>query len=85
MKIRRWSAPGKTVSVAFNSSARCRAARSCSRLGKAAQFIPIRFTCFNKLTRDDKLLLSFDACVLAAALGREITAASSFTATTTPR
>ena len=42
--------------------------------GKAAQFIPIRFTCFNKLTRVDKLLLGFDACVLSAALGREITA-----------
>ena len=29
--------------------------------GKAAQFIPIRFIFFNKLTKDDKLLLAFDA------------------------
>jgi hypothetical protein len=29
--------------------------------GKAAQFIPIRFIFTNKLTKDDKLLLAFDA------------------------
>ena len=40
--------------------------------GKAAQFVPIRFIFRNKLTRDDKLLLAFDAFVLSAALGREI-------------
>jgi len=32
-------------------------------LGRFAQFMPIRFTFFNKLTRDDKLLLVFDALV----------------------
>ena len=41
--------------------------------GKAAQFIPIRFVFRNKLTKDDKLLLAFDALVLSATLGREIT------------
>ena len=30
--------------------------------GKAAQFIPIRFVFTNKLGKDDKLLLAFDAC-----------------------
>jgi hypothetical protein len=40
--------------------------------GKAAQFIPIRFLYRNKLTRDDKLLLAFDAFVLTQALGREV-------------
>ncbi|MBE0539850.1 MAG: IS66 family transposase [Verrucomicrobia bacterium] len=40
--------------------------------GKAAQFIPIRFIWRNKLTKDDKLLLAFDAFVLGQALGREI-------------
>ncbi|MBI4661562.1 MAG: TM0106 family RecB-like putative nuclease [Verrucomicrobia bacterium] len=40
--------------------------------GKAAQFIPIRFVFFNKLTKDDKLLLAFDAFVLSTALGRAI-------------
>lgn len=37
-----------------------------------AQLIPIRFIFTNKLTRDDKLLLAFDALVLSEMLGREI-------------
>ncbi len=40
--------------------------------GKPAQFIPIRFIWRNKLTKDDKLLLAFDAFVLAQAIGRDI-------------
>ncbi len=40
--------------------------------GKAAQFIPIRFIFFNKLTKDDRLLLAYDAFVLRQALGRDI-------------
>lgn len=40
--------------------------------GKAAQFIPIRFIYRNKLTKDDKLVLAFDALVLAQTLGRDI-------------
>src|SRR5688572_2813112 len=40
--------------------------------GRAAQFIPIRFIFRNKLTKDDKLLLAFDAFVLSQALEREI-------------
>jgi predicted RecB family nuclease len=40
--------------------------------GKAAQFVPIRFVFRNKLTRDDRLLLAFDALVLCQVLGREI-------------
>ena len=38
--------------------------------GKAAQFIPIRFIHRNKLTRDDRLLVAFDALVLSELLGR---------------
>ena len=41
--------------------------------GKAAQFVPIRFIFRNKLTKDDKLLLAFDAFILSEMLGREIT------------
>src|SRR2546426_8366475 len=41
--------------------------------GKAAQFMPIRFIFTNKLGRDDKLLLAFDAFVLSEMLGREVT------------
>jgi predicted RecB family nuclease len=40
--------------------------------GKPTQFIPIRFIYTNKLTRDDRLLLAFDALVLLEALGREV-------------
>ena len=40
--------------------------------GQPSQFIPIRFIFTNKLTRDDKLLLAFDALVLAERLGREV-------------
>ena len=40
--------------------------------GRAAQFIPIRFIFFNKLGKDDRLLLAFDAFVLSVVLGRDI-------------
>jgi len=40
--------------------------------GKAARFIPIRFIFRNKLTKDDKLLLAFDAFVLSETLGRDV-------------
>ena len=40
--------------------------------GKPAQFIPIRFTLFNKLSKDDRLLVAFDALVLSEALGRPV-------------
>ena len=53
--------------------------------GRPAQFIPIRFVFFNKLTKDDRLLLAFDAFVLSEAMGREVASARSSTATTTPR
>lgn len=39
---------------------------------KPVQFIPIRFTFFNKVTRDDKLLLAFDGFVLSEMLGQEV-------------
>ena len=41
--------------------------------GKPAQFIPIRFVFTNKLTKDDRLLVAFDALVLSEMLGREVT------------
>jgi predicted RecB family nuclease len=40
--------------------------------GRTAQFVPIRFVFRNKLNRDDKLLLAFDARVLSEALSREV-------------
>ena len=38
---------------------------------KPTQFIPIRFVFTNKLSKDDKLLLAFDAFVLSRLLGRD--------------
>jgi predicted RecB family nuclease len=40
--------------------------------GKSALFIPIRFAYNNKLGKDEKLLLAFDAFVLSSALGRDV-------------
>jgi predicted RecB family nuclease len=43
--------------------------------GRAAQFIPIRFLFRNKPTKDDKLLVAFDAFVLSEMLGRKVSVA----------
>ena len=51
--------------------------------GKVAQFIPIRFEFTNKLGKDEKLLLAFDAFVLSEMLGRRSASAKSSMATTT--
>ena len=40
--------------------------------GKPAQFIPIRFVFYNKLTKSDRLLLAFDALVLSEVLGCQV-------------
>jgi len=40
--------------------------------GQPAQFVPIRFIYRNKFTKDDKLLLAFDAFVLSEMLGRAV-------------
>ncbi len=40
--------------------------------GNPAQFVPIRFVFTNKLTRDDKLLLVFDALALSETIGRNV-------------
>jgi predicted RecB family nuclease len=41
--------------------------------GRPAQFIPYRFEFINKLAKEHKLLLAFDAFLLAEVLGREVT------------
>ena len=40
--------------------------------GRSAQFIPYRFEFANKLAKEHKLLLAFDALLLSEVLGREI-------------
>src|SRR2546421_6627466 len=52
--------------------------------GAPTQFIPIRFIDTDKLTRDDRLLLGFDAFVLSETLGREVDLVRSSTETTLP-
>ncbi len=42
------------------------------RPGKMSQFIPIRFVAFNKIAKDDRLAVTFDALALANVLGRAI-------------
>ena len=42
------------------------------RQDQPAQFIPIRSIFANKLTKDDKLLLAFDALAFSQVLGREV-------------
>ena len=40
--------------------------------GQATQFVPIRFSFANKLAKDDKLLVAFDALALSQIVGRDI-------------
>ena len=40
--------------------------------GKSAQFVPIQFVFRNKLTKDDRLQMAFDALVLSQLLGRNV-------------
>ena len=40
--------------------------------GSPAQFIPIRCVFTNKLTKDDRVLVAFDALALSESLGREV-------------
>jgi predicted RecB family nuclease len=40
--------------------------------GRPTQFIPIRFTPRNKLTKDDRLLLAFDALTISEMMGRHV-------------
>jgi hypothetical protein len=46
--------------------------------GRPAMFVAMRFIFTNKLGRDDKLLLAFDALVLSEAMGRENTSSSNW-------
>lgn len=57
-----------------NLQCSCQAVEQIPSAGRArtAQFVPIRFVFRNKLTRDDKLLLAFDARVLSEVLSREV-------------
>jgi hypothetical protein len=53
--------------------------------GNPAQFIPIRCVFTNKLTKDDRVLVAFDALALSEVLGREVSLGKIIHGTTTPR
>jgi len=44
--------------------------------GKSGQFMPIRFVFTNKVTKDERLRLAFDALVLSEMLGRDVSPTS---------
>ena len=40
--------------------------------GQSSEFTPIRFFANNKLTRENKILVAFDALVLSKVLGHDV-------------
>ena len=62
------------IAHAGNTESRIHAVEKLPSLGrgKPAVFIPIRFIFTNKLSRDDRLLLAFDALTLSAFIGRNV-------------
>ena len=78
-KSGRWClAPGLAVQVKMDSCVLESELHAVQRVpakgrGKPVQLIPIRFAFKNKLAREDRLLLAFDAFVLSKSLGREVT------------
>lgn len=78
MKVAKWRlAASLSVQVKIDSCVLESEIHAIERLpaegrGKSAQFIPIRFVFRNKLSKDDKLLLAFDAFTLSKLLEREI-------------
>jgi predicted RecB family nuclease len=75
LKAAKWRLAFDLPMEAANMEARLHAVQRLPSEGRGrpSQFIPIRFTFFNKLNKDDRLLLAFDALALSEALGREIT------------
>ncbi len=74
VKSAKWRLAIDLTARAHNLESTIHAVERVSSQGRAepAQFIPIRFIFTNKLTRDDRLLLAFDALVLSETLGREV-------------
>jgi len=74
LKTAKWRMAVDFVAQAHNLESRLHALErvpSESR-GKPPQFVPIRFVFSNKITKDHKLLLAFDALVLSEMLGHEV-------------
>ena len=74
MKTATWRLAADAVTQAGNLESKIHAIERIPSggRGRAAQFIPVRFIFRNKLSKDDKLLLAFDALVLSGMLGRTV-------------
>jgi hypothetical protein len=74
LKTGKWRLAAVVLTQTRNLESRIHAIERISSegRGKATMFIPIRFIFRNKLTKDDKLVLAFDAFVLSEALGRTV-------------
>jgi hypothetical protein len=70
-----WQLATEFVARSENLQCSCHAVERSPSVGqgRVAQLIPIRFVFANKLTRDDKLLLAWDALVISKLHNREIT------------
>ncbi|HHT9114324.1 MAG TPA: IS66 family transposase [Candidatus Wunengus sp. YC65] len=74
LKTAKWRLTVDLVVRAQNLESSIHTVERISSDGRAqsAQFLPIRFIFTNKLSRDDKLLLAFDALVLSEMLSRKV-------------
>ena len=72
IKKANWRLAADFVARKDNLEVHIPAVERLSSEGKPVQFIPIRFTFNNKLTKRDKLTLAFDSLVLSEAFRHEI-------------
>jgi len=74
LKTANWRLAGEFVAPSENLESNIHAIERIPSEGRGqpTQFIPIRFVFTNKLTRDDKLLLAFDALTLSKILDHDV-------------
>jgi predicted RecB family nuclease len=73
-RLARWQWATDFQARSANLQSSCHAVERIPSVGgrRVAQLIPIRFVFNNRLTRDEKLLLAFDAHVISKAFNREV-------------
>ena len=74
LKATKWRLTVDFPAQAQNLESRLHALERVASEGRSKpnQFVPVRFIFTNKLTKDDKLMLAFDALVLSEMIGREV-------------
>jgi predicted RecB family nuclease len=72
--VAKWRLATNLIARARNLESFCHAVERIPSKGRgqSANFIPIRYIFSNKLNRDDKLILAFDALVLSEMLARKV-------------